>query len=208
MKTDGLIFDMDGTLWDSAAAVAESWNEVFAKHGLSYRADASDIHAQMGKPMPDIFASLLPDQPKEVLDAVEKDCCDYENEYLSAHGGTLYPELEETLRALSENIPLFIVSNCQDGYIEAFFEAHGLGYLFKDIECWGHTLLSKAENIKLVVERNGLKAPVYVGDTALDGKSSREAGVPFVHAAYGFGTTDDCDASINSFSQLLTLFGN
>ncbi len=206
IKTDGLIFDMDGTLWDSAAAVADSWNEVFKKHGVSYRATAPDIHAQMGKPMGEIFAFLLPDEPQEVRDAVEKDACDYENDYLSIHGGMLYPKLEEVLSSLSDmNIPLFIVSNCQDGYIEAFFAAHKLGYLFKDYECWGRTLLPKSENISLVVQRNNLKAPFYVGDTALDGTSSRDAGVPFIYAAYGFGKTDDYDAVIHSISELTEL---
>lgn len=205
IKTDGLIFDMDGTLWDSTRAVTDSWNVVFERLGLSYRATVSDIDAQMGKPMPEIFAALLPNEPKDILKKVEKECCAYENEYLSIHGGVLYPELAETLSKLSETIPLFIVSNCQSGYIEAFFASHKLGHLFKDYECWGDTLLSKAENIKLVVERNGLKAPVYVGDTALDGRSSREAGVAFIHAAYGFGTTDDCDGSITSISQLTEL---
>lgn len=208
MKTDGLIFDMDGTLWDSAAAVADSWNEVFEKHNLSHRTNEAEIYSLMGKPMNEFFAAMLPDESQEVRDAVEKDACKYENDYLAVHGGVLYPQLEETLRTLSERFPLFIVSNCQDGYIEAFFASHKLGHLFKDYECWGRTYLSKAENIKLVAQRNGLKAPVYVGDTALDGLSSREAGVPFVHAAYGFGTTDDCDAAINSFSELLELFGN
>lgn len=205
-KADGLIFDMDGTLWDSAESVAKAWNEVFKNHGLSHRTTASDVHAQMGKPMTEIFASLLPDESPQVQETVGNAACDYENEYLAVHGGVLYPKLEEVLRTLSERIPLFIVSNCQSGYIEAFFEFHKLGYLFKDIECWGNTLLSKAENIRLIVERNNLKNPVYIGDTALDGISSRQAGVPFVHAAYGFGTTDDCDASINSVSELLELF--
>lgn len=202
IKTDGVIFDMDGTLWDSVAAITESWNEVFESHGLSYRATPADIQAQMGKPMNEIFAALLPDETPEVLDAVEKATCLHEQEYLSAHGGILYPKLEEVLRTLSESFPLFIVSNCQSGYIEAFFAYHKLDCFFKDYECWGRTQLSKAENIALVVSRNDLKAPVYVGDTALDGKSSREAGVPFIHAAYGFGTTDDCDASICSISEL------
>lgn len=206
MKTDGLIFDMDGTLWDSTKAVVDSWNIVFRRLGLDYRATIPDINAQMGKPMPEIFASLLPGQSEEVLKLVEKECCAYENEYLSQHGGVLYPKLRETLEALSDHFPLFIVSNCQSGYIEAFLAYHGLGHLFRDCECWGNTLLSKAENIKLVINRNFLIAPVYVGDTALDGVSSRKAGALFVHAAYGFGSTDDCDASISSFSELIDLF--
>ncbi len=206
MKADGLIFDMDGTLWDSAKSVVDSWNIVFERLGLDYRATVSEVNAQMGKPMPEIFASLLPGQPKDVLTTVEKECCAYENEYLSQHGGVLYPKLRETLEILSEQFPLFIVSNCQSGYIEAFLKYHGLGRFFRDLECWGNTLLSKAENIGLVVKRNSLNAPVYIGDTALDGKSAKAAGALFVHAAYGFGTASDFDASISSFSELTDLF--
>ncbi len=208
IKTDGLIFDMDGTLWDSVAAITESWNEVFESFGLSYKSTPEDIQAEMGKPMNEIFASLLPNESEDIRNAIEKAACLHEQEYLSAHGGMLYPQIEEVLRALSENVPLFIVSNCQSGYIEAFFAYHKLDCFFKDYECWGRTKLSKAENIALVVQRNDLKAPVYIGDTYLDGKSSREAGVPFIHAAYGFGTTDDCDASISSISELPSLISH
>ena len=35
MKKQGIIFDMDGTLWDSAANVAESWNEAIRQDGSS-----------------------------------------------------------------------------------------------------------------------------------------------------------------------------
>ncbi len=205
IKTDGIIFDMDGTLWDSVESITAAWNVVFSRNGLTYQATPADIQAQMGKPMPAIFAALLPDLSEDMLRKIEEDCCKYENEYLSVHGGILYPALEDTLRTLSAEYPLFIVSNCQGGYIEAFFNCHKLDRYFKDYECWGRTLLSKAENIKLVMERNGLENPVYVGDTDLDGKSSREAGISFIHAAYGFGTTDDCDASISSVSELIDL---
>ena len=42
-----------------------------------------------------------------------------------------------------------------------------------------------------MVEKHGLKNPVYVGDTALDAKSAAQAGVPFIHANYGFGQVED-----------------
>lgn len=64
---------------------------------------------------------------------------------------------------LSDTYDLFIVSNCQDGYIESFYEYHKLERYFKDYENPGRTGLSKGENIKLVIDRNNLDAPVYVG---------------------------------------------
>ena len=110
-----------------------------------------------------------------------------EYEYLSEHGATLYNKLEDTLERLSKKYKLFIVSNCQDGYIESFFKSHKLEKYFIDYECPGRTGLAKAENIKLIVERNNLKNPVYVGDTQGDAKAAKDANIPFIYANYGFG---------------------
>ncbi len=98
------------------------------------------------------------------------------------------------LAELSRQSALFVVSNCQDGYIQAFFAGTGLGKYFTGFECAGRTGRPKGENIALVVKQYGLKRPVYVGDTMLDCVSAREAGVPFVHAAYGFGKVEGVPA--------------
>lgn len=110
-----------------------------------------------------------------------------ENDYLRRHGGKLYPQMEETLRELSQHLPLFIVSNCNADYIPCFLDAHKLHDCFQDWECIGRTGKPKGENIRLVAERNQVQRPVYVGDTALDQEAACFAGVPFLHAAYGFG---------------------
>ena len=112
-----------------------------------------------------------------------------------------FPREEETLAALKAQCPLCVVSNCEDGYIQAFYQGTGLGKFFTDFESAGHTRLPKRENIKLVAERNSLKRPVYIGDTALDCASAQEAGVPFLHAAYGFGKVPDVPA-VSSFEAI------
>jgi phosphoglycolate phosphatase len=114
--------------------------------------------------------------------------------------------LEEVLQALSEKYELYIVSNCQEGYIEAFYAYHGLEKYFRDFENPGRTGLSKGENIKLLMKRNGLEAPVYVGDTAGDQKAAKDAGIPFVYAKYGFGDVEDYDYAIERFDALLEIF--
>ena len=100
---------------------------------------------------------------------------------------------------------MFIVSNCQSGYIELFLKKTGLAPYVTDTECFGDTGMKKAENIRLVVARNGLQQPVYVGDTKGDEEAAHAAGVPFVHAAYGFGRAVQPEAVIGTFSDLLTL---
>lgn len=97
-----------------------------------------------------------------------------------------------------------IVSNCQSGYIELFLRKTGLEPYITDTECYGDTGKNKDENIRLVVERNSLKHPVYVGDTQGDCDAAAKAGVPFVFASYGFGQADHADAVIASFDELLS----
>ena len=115
----GIIFDMDGTLWDSAKAVADSWSDIVVeKYGEEHRIFEDDIKAVMGKPMnelADIIFDFVEDEDEryELLDV----CGKYENEYLVKHGGVLYPDLEDTFKKLKENYNLYIVSNCQRGYI-------------------------------------------------------------------------------------------
>ena len=134
-----------------------------------------------------------------------KEFCETEQAYLEEHGGILFPKLEETLKRLSQKYKLFIVSNCQDGYIQCFFKAHKLNKYFLDYECWGVTGLSKGENNKIIMERNQLKGPIYVGDTNGDAEAAKVAGIPFVFARYGFGNVEEYDFVIDSFEELLTL---
>lgn len=136
------------------------------------------------------------------------ECCVCENEYLAEHGGILYDGVEEVIEELSKTYPLFIVSNCQEGYIEAFLKAHHLEKYFTDTECWGRTRAAKGISNQMLIKRNNLKNPVYVGDTQGDKQSATDAGIPFIFAAYGFGQTDDWTYRINSFRQAPFSSGN
>jgi phosphoglycolate phosphatase len=110
------------------------------------------------------------------------------------------------LEKLSARYPLYIVSNCQDGYIEAMFAVHDLQKYFRDYECSGRTGKAKFENLKSIVERNHLQQPVYIGDTKTDQVSCCKAGIPFIYASFGFGEADDYAASVDTFSKLAQLF--
>lgn len=199
----GIIFDMDGTLWDSASGVAKSWTRVVNQEYDKNRViTTEDIQSVMGKTMDKIAEILFPElEEKARLELIDH-CGLDENDYLRENGGTLYPDLEATLQVLKEKYHLYIVSNCQSGYIEAFLEYYGFGHYFEDIECYGNNLNSKGKNIALIVERNHLTDAIYVGDIQGDYDATMEAGITFVHAAYGFGTIDQETAKINSFAQL------
>ena len=200
----GIIFDVDGTLWDSAKPVAESWTLMLERRypELARIITSDDMYRNMGKTIDaigaDLFPGLAPDKRDEVMDA----CMRYENEYLADHPGVTYPNMKETLAALSREYGLYIVSNCQEGYIEALMAACGIASYISDTECFGATGRPKGDNIRLVMERNGLEKCLYVGDTAMDQEAAGKAGIPFVFASYGFGQASGADAVIGSLVEL------
>ena len=205
--TDSIIFDVDGTLWDSTDVVADAWNHVLATEtNLTPNLTGSCLKGLFGRLLPEIAAVIFPDLPKEQQMALIDRCCQEEHRALLRTPAPLYPDLVETLAALSKKYPLFLVSNCQAGYIEVFLEATGLSSYFTGHLCPGDTGLAKAENIQAIVKQYHLSHPVYVGDTDGDHKACQKAGVPFVHAAYGFGTTEQPDYVIDTPEDLLTLF--
>ena len=201
---DGLLFDLDGTLWDSVDAVCTSWNRTLAELAPEFvgRITRPGMEACMGMLTPDILRRMLPELEEARLPALLDRVLQAENDYVARHGGVLYPDVPETLAVLAAQYPLFIVSNCQDGYIEAFFQAHGLGGYFTDYEDPGRTGKPKADNIRLVMARRGLRHPLYIGDTQGDLDAASGAGIPFLHAAYGFGQVPSGVPAVRSFGAI------
>lgn len=200
---DAIVFDLDGTLWDSTETVAAAWTAVVRAMGQPGRTlSAADIAGVMGMAHRDIYRTLFPGLPEARQEALALACYREEERALHAEGGRLYPGVAEGLPRLARRFGLFIVSNCQQGYIETFLAWSGLGPLIRDFECHGNTGATKAENLRALVDRNALAAPVYVGDTESDRQAALAAGVPFVHAAYGFGTVSGAAPSIGRFAEL------
>ena len=199
-----MIFDLDGTMWDATDGILKTWNEVIASHPECKRdlLTVEELGGYLGLPMTEIANRMFPHNTEAEKELLLDECCERENAYLSEHGGILYPKLEETLTILHQNYKLFVVSNCQSGYIESFLKAHKLERYFDDIQCWGDNKVPKGENNKVIMERNGVTRAVYVGDTSGDEQSARVAGIPFVYAAYGFGEAVAPDYTVQAFEEL------
>ena len=207
MQYESLIFDIDGTLWDSRALVAEGFNIQLAKEGLSHLAVNAEMFLSLfGKVMTEIADSIFSSIPTPERYALMERCMDTENAYLKANECRIgYPGIRQTMEALAKNHRLFIVSNSQKGYPELCIEKLGLTDLIQGHLCFGDTGTSKGKTIRTLMEKYEITSCAYIGDTQADYEATLEANVPFIWASYGFGTPDGYDLKIDSFTDLLNL---
>ena len=206
-RFDSIIFDLDGTLWDSTGNVALAWEK--ARQQVNYvdvPVTVESVRAVTGMAYDLIFEMLLPDMDAEKRDYFKSICAKSEIDTLDELGGDLYPGLEGTIKYLASKYKLYIVSNCQNGYIETFLSHCPVADYFLGHQCYGTKGQPKAENIKDIIKDHDLKAPVYIGDTTGDRDSAAKAGVPFIFASYGFGKVEEgMIARIDAFGELKEL---
>ena len=202
---DSIIFDVDGTLWNSTEIVARAWTDYLRTQDMEMEITSGQLQSLFGRLLPDIARKIFPDLPEKEQMRLIDGCCEAEHQALLKQCAPVYEGLEETLKELSQTFPLFIVSNCQAGYIELFLEKTGFTPYFKGHLCPGDTGEPKAENIMKITRDYHLSSPVYVGDTLGDYQACQKAGVPFIFASYGFGQADTPDYRIEKPLDLLNI---
>ena len=196
-----IIFDLDGTLWDSRGTVLNAWNTVLNKHGYS-NITLRKLSKHTGLEQFQILMNILEIGKDEAV-KLGKMLFNEEQKKLKKKGGSLYSNVKETLYELEKYCNLFIVSNCQDGYIEIFIDFFDFKGLFVDYESAGRTKQNKKENIKILMERNNISNAFYVGDTESDKNAAKSNKLPFIYAKYGFGNAKSYDYVICNFIELL-----
>lgn len=111
-------------------------------------------------------------------------------------------------RELAKTRQIFLVSNCQDWYMEMFLEFSWLREAVTAFDCHGMPRVSKGEMLKNMKATHGLEQAVYIGDTVGDQKAAIEAGMEFIHPGWGFGDSEEFEAGTKSFKNILALIPN
>lgn len=197
-----IIFDLDGTLWDTSKESEKIWKNVAQSYNI--KIDENTIKKIMGYTKNEIIEDLFKENNKNGNEFITK-CQEKENEYLIKNGGHIYKNTLSTVKKLSLKYDLYIVSNCQSGYIEAFLKHYNIEKYFIDYECSGNTGFIKEKNIKILLERNNITRAIYVGDTTKDFESAKKNDLPFIWAEYGFGKCVKFYKKISDICELINL---
>ncbi len=209
MNCESLIFDIDGTLWDSRALMAEGYNiQLRAEGHEDLCTNAEVLKTLFGKVMTELADAMLAPIPAPERYALMDRCMASEQEYLESNPCDVgYPGIREIMEKLSQSHRLFIVSNGRKGYPQQCIEKLGMEDFFTGHLCFGDTGTSKGQTIRKLMADHNIRSAAYIGDTQGDLEATREAGIPFVFAAYGFGNLEAWEAKADCPQDLLEIFG-
>lgn len=174
----GVAFDLDGTLWDATNSIWYTW----ARHSNNTSLSYDLVKSCMGAPAAKI-ADVLGVSEEEFAQMQKAELLD-----LDVIVPRIYDGAQAVLYGLKQmGLQIYIVSSCQEGYIEKFIEQSGLPrYLFDGCFFDGYPCKSKHLNLKYIREVLAGEV-IYIGDTARDRDAAKNAGFPFIWAKYGFG---------------------
>jgi phosphoglycolate phosphatase len=208
-KVDSVIFDMDGTLWNASQSYVEIWNVCLKRYGIDRHLTVGDLSPYIGMTIDGIIQHVFVRDYKTVDSAAFlRSLADIEDEMMPQLGGKLYPGVVEGFAALSRRYRLFLVSNCGVNGLNNFMAFSHTEPYVTDSVTFGQRHASKGDNIIFLKNKYSLQYPVYMGDTQSDCDEAHRAGIPFIHAKYGFGKCDDCEMSFDSFNAFTACFLN
>lgn len=209
-RFDALIFDIDGTLWDTREILARGYNKYLAREGYGHiHVDPALLLTVFGKTTEAIADAMFPDYPVPLRYDMILGCMDTGREEMLADPCRVeYPGVVETLEKLSKEYRLFVVSNSESGYPDLLLDKLGVRHLFEGYLCYGDTRTCKGETIRILMDRYRIGSAIYIGDTQGDLEACRMAGIPFIHCAYGFGDPVEYVAVVDQFPQLPDVLKN
>ena len=116
-----LIFDIDGTLWNATIPTAKGWNKALKMLNIDQVIRPEQNASVAGKPNEVCVETLMPGLMAKypmLYEMLEK----YEKEAIDAEGGVFFEDALDAVTELSKARQIFLVSNCQDWYMEKFLE--------------------------------------------------------------------------------------
>lgn len=204
MQFDALVFDLDGTLWNTLAGCTKAWQQAvteFGGEGSSITLEL--VKSAMGLTPHDFFAKVLPHFSDRERMQMGQRAVDLESFWIRKGLFEFYASLPSFFKELSRERSLFILSNCEKPYLDLFLELSETQVFIKAAACYRNPLENKTANLIYLKDKYHLFNPLYIGDTETDRVSCEKVKVDFCYASYGFGViTQPVDRSISNLLDL------
>ncbi|MFF2480624.1 HAD family hydrolase [Paenibacillus sp. NPDC058071] len=201
-KPEAIIFDMDGTLFETETLLRSVHERLFAtlrEEGLYGETPPIEhVLACLGMLLDDIWRNLMPDSSEAARERANELFLQYEVEDLIAGKGSLYPNTAETLRQLkAQGIKLFVASNGLESYVKEVAKYRGIADLFEGLYSAGEfQTSSKVDLVRRLLEDHGIRSAWMVGDRSSDVEAGKRNELIVIGCAYaGYGRDSELDGS-------------
>lgn len=217
---DLMLFDLDGTLVETAPEIMDAVNDTLGQFKLSL-VTQQQVNDWIGHGTLALLVQALADRSGMTLEAVRssellRQMVPVYDGFYQQRCGTrshLYPQVRETLQALrAQGVKLAVVTNKEGRYTQVVMNVHQLGPLF-DAVVSGDTFATKKPDpagVAHCLAKFGIarERTLFVGDSSIDAATARHAGVAVWLLPYGYNMgfpVETCapDRVIADFSSLL-----
>lgn len=208
-----VVFDLDGTLADTAADIAHSLNQVLAAHALQVLG-LSTIRSMIGRgPVVLVERALRHQGERPDAASVARLSAAFVSHYARAghRQTTLYPGVRDCLGKLTDDgVGIGVCSNKPQASCESLLSDLGIANLVSAVQGSGPATPTKPDPTTLLYVLHTLAAApaqtLYVGDSDTDVMTARNAGVPVALVSWGYSDTPvtalGADAVIESLDDL------
>ncbi|QHA91012.1 HAD hydrolase-like protein [Bacillus sp. N1-1] len=206
-----VIFDMDGTLFQTDKILALSLEDTFHYLRSINQWDGDAPIAQyreiMGVPLPKVWEALLPDHSMEVREQTDAYFLKRLIENIKQDKGELYPNVKEVLASLKENqCSIYIASNGLADYLEAIVRHYELDQWVTETFSIQHVnSLNKSDLVQKIAEKYDLTDAAVVGDRLSDIKAAKENGYVSIGCHFDFAKEEElaqADRVIHDLNEL------
>lgn len=211
--TQAIIFDMDGTLFQTNLILEPALHATFnvlRENGHWQGETPTEKYREiMGVPLPVVWETLLPNHSQQIREESNVIFLEQLVEEISQGKGALYDQAEQTLETLSEKYTLYIASNGLTEYLNAIMDKYELHRWIQ--KTYSIQLISsgnKSELVKKVIEENKISRGAVVGDRYSDIKAAKDNGLLAIGCEFDFSQPAElaqADVIIQSLSELTTI---
>src|SRR5258708_13579838 len=111
-RLDSIVFDLDGTLWDTCASCAIGWNNVARRRGIAFREiTADDVRSVTGRPHAACIREIFVGLPEEQLLVLAEETQDVDTRVITDRAGFLFPGVAEGPHPTPPPPPLSLLPN-------------------------------------------------------------------------------------------------
>jgi len=216
MQSFSIIFDMDGTLFQTDRILELSLEETFEhlkSRDLWDKEAPSPIEtyrAIMGVPLPQVWETLLPEHADEIRSEVDQHFLTTLITNIQKGKGALYAGTLEVLAYLKENgFPVYIASNGLKPYLAAIVRYYGLdAWVTETFSIEQIDSLDKADLVKSIIGKYGFEKGAVVGDRLSDIRAAQANGLLAIGCRFDFAREEElaqADIVIDHLQELQTL---